>query len=155
MRRPRVYLYRKERVTARRVREMRSMRLNLVCRAVALTLLGSVVCCAGSLASASATSKATSTPGASRQVSSRAELTQVALNTAPASSASYRIGPLDVLDISVFQVPDLTKSVQVSDTGTINLPLLGEVAGRWQDRARSSSATSRRNSVPNICRTRK
>src|SRR5262249_12235640 len=40
---------------------------------------------------------------------------------------SYKIGPMDVLDISVFQVPDLTKSVQVSDTGTINLPLVGEV----------------------------
>ena len=35
---------------------------------------------------------------------------------------------MDVLDISVFQVPELTKSVQVADTGTINLPLIGEVA---------------------------
>ena len=39
----------------------------------------------------------------------------------------YKIGALDVLDISVFQVPELTKSVQVADTGTINLPLVGEV----------------------------
>ena len=46
--------------------------------------------------------------------------------TATANSA-YRIGPLDVLDISVFQVPELTKTVQVSDTGTINLPLVGEI----------------------------
>jgi polysaccharide biosynthesis/export protein len=42
-------------------------------------------------------------------------------------NAAYRVGPLDVLDISVFKVPDLSKSVQVSDSGTINLPLLGEV----------------------------
>ena len=42
-------------------------------------------------------------------------------------NASYRVGPLDVLDISVFKVPDLSKSVQVSDRGTINLPLLGQV----------------------------
>ena len=55
----------------------------------------------------------------------------------PASFAAtaenaYRIGPFDVLDISVFQVPELTKSVQVADSGTINLPLVGEVrvAGR-------------------------
>ena len=47
--------------------------------------------------------------------------------TATANSA-YKIGPLDTLDISVFQVPDLTKSVQVSGTGTINLPLVGEIA---------------------------
>ena len=50
----------------------------------------------------------------------------------PASFAAtsenlYRIGPFDVLDISVFQVEELTKSVQVADGGTINLPLVGEV----------------------------
>ena len=39
---------------------------------------------------------------------------------------AYRIGPLDVLDISVFQAPGLTKTVEVADNGTINLPLLGE-----------------------------
>jgi polysaccharide biosynthesis/export protein len=47
-------------------------------------------------------------------------------------NGAYTIGPLDVLDISVFQVPELTKSVQVADTGTVNLPLVGEIpaAGR-------------------------
>jgi polysaccharide biosynthesis/export protein len=57
-----------------------------------------------------------------------AGLTEVAK---PGSTA-YLIGPLDVLDVSVFKVPDLSKSVQVADTGTINLPLVGEVkaAGR-------------------------
>ena len=44
-----------------------------------------------------------------------------------AAPGAYRIGPLDVLDITVFQVPDLTKTVQVADSGTINLPLVGEV----------------------------
>lgn len=53
-------------------------------------------------------------------------------SVATPGSAAYRIGPLDVLDISVFKVADLSKSVQVSDAGTINLPLVGEVpaAGR-------------------------
>ena len=46
----------------------------------------------------------------------------------PSADSAYKIGPLDTLDISVFQVPDLTKSVQVSSTGTINLPLVGEIA---------------------------
>ena len=45
-----------------------------------------------------------------------------------ATTAGYKIGAMDVLDISVFQVPELTKSVQVADTGTINLPLVGEIA---------------------------
>jgi len=42
-------------------------------------------------------------------------------------STAYKIGPQDVLDISVFKVPELSKSVQVADSGTINLPLVGEV----------------------------
>ena len=36
------------------------------------------------------------------------------------------IRPLDVLDISVFQVPELTKTVQVAANGNIDLPLIGE-----------------------------
>lgn len=40
---------------------------------------------------------------------------------------AYKVGPLDVLDISVFQVPELSTSVQVAETGTINFPLLGEI----------------------------
>lgn len=49
--------------------------------------------------------------------------------TAPAEAGSntYMIGPEDVLDISVYQVPDLTKTVQVGDDGTINYPLIGDV----------------------------
>jgi polysaccharide export outer membrane protein len=42
-------------------------------------------------------------------------------------NAAYRIGPLDVLAISVFKVPDLEKAVQVSENGTINYPLIGDV----------------------------
>lgn len=42
-------------------------------------------------------------------------------------STAYRIGPQDVLEISVFKVPELSKSVQVADAGSINLPLVGEV----------------------------
>jgi polysaccharide biosynthesis/export protein len=47
-------------------------------------------------------------------------------------STGYKIGPQDVLDISVFKVEELSRSVQVADVGTVNLPLVGEVqaAGR-------------------------
>lgn len=47
-------------------------------------------------------------------------------------TGAYKIGPLDVLEVSVFKVPDLSKTVQVADSGTVNLPLVGEVpaAGR-------------------------
>lgn len=47
-------------------------------------------------------------------------------------STAYRIGPLDVIEISVFKVPELSKVAQVSEIGTLNLPLVGEInaAGR-------------------------
>ncbi len=40
--------------------------------------------------------------------------------------SNYRIGPQDSLDINVFQVADLTKTVQVDTGGKILLPLIGE-----------------------------
>jgi polysaccharide export outer membrane protein len=42
-------------------------------------------------------------------------------------NAAYKIGPLDVLDVSVFKVPDLTKEMQVAEDGTVNYPLIGDV----------------------------
>ena len=47
-------------------------------------------------------------------------------------STGYKIGPQDILDITVFKVAELSRTVQVSETGSINFPLIGEVpaAGR-------------------------
>lgn len=53
-------------------------------------------------------------------------LSEVAAERTPGSQ-SYRIGPLDLLDITVFKVPDLTKTIQVGDNGKIDFPLVGEV----------------------------
>jgi polysaccharide export outer membrane protein len=51
---------------------------------------------------------------------------------APAAPADYRIGAQDTLDINVFQVPDLSRTVQVDSGGKILLPLIGQLtaAGR-------------------------
>lgn len=47
---------------------------------------------------------------------------------APATQlGSYRIGPMDTLDITVFQVPELTRVAQVDAAGQIVLPLIGAV----------------------------
>ena len=71
--------------------------------------------------------------------------TTAAVHSAPAAEAAakltsagtpgsnaYKIGPLDVLDVAVFKVPDLSKTVQVGEDGTITYPLIGQVraAGR-------------------------
>jgi polysaccharide export outer membrane protein len=44
-----------------------------------------------------------------------------------AVQAEYRIGPLDLIEVSVFQVPDLSKTARVSASGEISLPLIGTV----------------------------
>ncbi len=44
-----------------------------------------------------------------------------------AGSLDRRIGPDDLLDISVFEAPELNRVVRVSGEGTISLPLLDEV----------------------------
>jgi polysaccharide export outer membrane protein len=59
-----------------------------------------------------------------------ADLVQVAdtfTSVGTPGNSAYKIGPLDVLDISVFKVPELSHTVQVSGVGTINLPLVGEL----------------------------
>jgi polysaccharide export outer membrane protein len=40
---------------------------------------------------------------------------------------AYRIGPMDKLDVNVFQVKDLTGTVDVDAAGNITLPLIGTV----------------------------
>src|SRR5262249_61773057 len=42
-------------------------------------------------------------------------------------NTAYKIGPNDVIEITVFKVPELSKQVQVTDNGTVNLPLAGEI----------------------------
>ncbi len=44
-----------------------------------------------------------------------------------AMGADYLVGPGDVLSISVYDNPDLATKVRVSSTGTIVMPLLGQV----------------------------
>lgn len=41
--------------------------------------------------------------------------------------AGYRIGPKDLVEIKVFEVPEMNLERRVSDEGAINLPLIGDV----------------------------
>jgi len=43
------------------------------------------------------------------------------------TSVDYRVGPKDLLEISVFGLDELNKTVRVSEDGKITLPLLGEI----------------------------
>ena len=52
----------------------------------------------------------------------------LAVTAAQASQGeSYRIGPRDVLEIRVFDLDQLNSTVRVSEAGTIELPVIGEI----------------------------
>jgi polysaccharide export outer membrane protein len=46
------------------------------------------------------------------------------------ASPDHPVGAEDLLEISVFEIPDLNRIVRVSEKGTISLPLLGEMEVR-------------------------
>jgi len=44
------------------------------------------------------------------------------------SSGGYRLGPRDLIAIKVFEVPELNVESRITERGTVNLPLIGDVA---------------------------
>jgi polysaccharide export outer membrane protein len=46
---------------------------------------------------------------------------------AVAESFEYQVGGRDLLQVTVYEEPDLTKTIRVTNEGSINFPLLGEV----------------------------
>src|SRR5688572_17939203 len=46
---------------------------------------------------------------------------------APNSASEYPLGPGDTLKITVYNNPDLATEAQISESGTINFPLLGDI----------------------------
>jgi polysaccharide export outer membrane protein len=67
-------------------------------------------------------------------------LVSAALSAAPERPGDYPIGPKDLVELRVLEVPELNVERRVSDAGTIELPLLGEfsvsglTAGEARDR---------------------
>jgi polysaccharide export outer membrane protein len=66
-----------------------------------------------------------------------------ALQAAPDHPGDYPIGPKDLLEVRVLEVPELNVERRVSDAGTIELPLLGEfpVSGLTASEAREHLET--------------
>jgi polysaccharide biosynthesis/export protein len=44
--------------------------------------------------------------------------------------ADYKISSLDIIQVAIFQVPDLNRTVRVDERGFVSLPLIGQVAVR-------------------------
>ncbi|MBS7458538.1 polysaccharide biosynthesis/export family protein [Coralloluteibacterium stylophorae] len=52
----------------------------------------------------------------------------IATSGAYTGTSDYRLGPLDLIEISVFQVPDISREVRINSSGNVSLPLIGVVA---------------------------
>jgi polysaccharide biosynthesis/export protein len=46
------------------------------------------------------------------------------------NDGDYKISSLDILQVAIFQVPDLTRTVRVDEAGFVSLPLVGQVRVR-------------------------
>ncbi len=75
---------------------------------------------------ASAGAVAVSPQAASLPAGEAAAVNAVTATSTPGSDG-YRVGPLDVLNVTVFKVDDLTKTVQVSESGRFTFPLVGDI----------------------------
>lgn len=83
---------------------------------------------AASTASARASGGGSSIPVSNATASAdAASEARIATAAGTPGSDGYRVGALDVLTISVFKVDDLSKTVQVSESGKFSFPLIGEV----------------------------
>ncbi len=126
--------------------------------AVILALALTSAACSGSTPlssgddSGSAFSAASATEGApnaikpaSRQSSQEVEriFEQYSLPDADGTAPDYRLASMDVVDISVFEAPNLSRTAQVSSSGYITLPLIKDVkaAGKTTDQLQSDIAS--------------
>jgi polysaccharide export outer membrane protein len=57
-------------------------------------------------------------------------------------AADYRVAPMDVLDVTVYDAPNLSRPAQVSSSGMISLPLIGDVraSGKTTDQLQKDIA---------------
>jgi polysaccharide export outer membrane protein len=79
-----------------------------------------------------ASAPGTATAGPQFVTPARAEMGLPAPSYSTAPTQEYRLGPLDTLNVLVFQVPELSGDFQVGSDGSLGLPLIGSIraAGR-------------------------
>lgn len=65
--------------------------------------------------------------GCAPRTSSRVEAEAAAAAISPPDQEKYQLGPEDVLEVSVWKEPDMTKQLVVRPDGKISYPLIGEI----------------------------
>ncbi len=65
--------------------------------------------------------------GCSYRVSPMVEAQAAAAEVSPPDQERYQLGPEDVIEVTVWKEPDMTKTLVVQPDGTVFYPLIGEV----------------------------
>lgn len=105
------------------------MRKIFVLMALAATLNG----CAGRRQSLETTERLTVVQGSS-------ELPAPGRNDLTAPDRPSLIGPLDTIEVDVFNIPDLSRNMQVDASGRISMPLAGTIDARGKTSAELANA---------------
>ena len=68
---------------------------------------------------------------------------QYSVPDADGTAADYRLAPMDVVEVTVFEAPNLSRTAQVSSSGYITLPLVKDVkaSGKTTDQLQQDIAT--------------
>lgn len=98
---------------------------------VCATLLAFLACQSAAFAGQSSTAAEQSTgtrqPATTQNYNMRLEQLAAQRDAAGSTADDYRIGANDLLDISVYNAPDLNRTARVSATGSVSLPLIGDI----------------------------
>src|SRR5260370_34121661 len=97
--------------------------MKLVLRQSRWKLLATVVLFAASLSGQNTQNE----PSSQEQASPREHLGKSAVQKSPVENSNFVIGNEDVLAISVWKEPDLSRAIPVRTDGKISLPLIGEL----------------------------
>ena len=115
------------------MRGLHKQHVNVLSRvgAVLILCLGSAACVSGSDSYSAGQSKTTNSMKAAAVPGASAGNLRVVKELPPPTQgvdgATQKIARNDVLEVDVFQVDDLDRTVQVNSNGLISLPLIGEV----------------------------
>jgi polysaccharide export outer membrane protein len=117
----------------------------LIRLAALVPLLAGLVGCAGDLPKSSQTAPSPATASAT-MASQPATSFASSPDTAGVSddATDYRISSQDILQVAVFQVPDLTRTVRVDGSGYVSLALIGPVPVRGRTILQAQDEIARR-----------
>lgn len=92
--------------------------------------------------SATATAPGTIKPSQQSAQAVSALFDQYSVPDQDGAVADYRVAPMDVLDVTVYDAPNLSRPAQVSASGFISLPLIGDVraSGKTTDQLQADIA---------------